>query len=127
MLTLLKGSSVAAAGGVEDSVLTDTFLASRSFPFCSCWVEMRDSRVVDRLTIGTGCDSELPEVPLADCLVLPSFWGANWLSAGVCIGGGIFHAAMAAILEETKRLAGKSQQPEGDDGWLCVSGGTAES
>lgn len=36
MLTLLKGSSVAAAGGVEDSVLTDIFLASRSLPFCSC-------------------------------------------------------------------------------------------
>lgn len=110
-LTLLKGSSVAAAGGVEDSVLTDTFLASRSLPFCSCWVEMRDSRVVDRFAMGNGCDSELPEVPLATCLVLPSLLGANWLSptsTGAGIGGGIFHAAMATMMEKTKRLAGKS-------------------
>jgi hypothetical protein len=69
---------------------------------------MRDSRVVDRLTIGTGCDSELPEVPLADCLVLPSFLGANWLSTDAGIGGGMFHAVMATVWEETKRRAGKS-------------------
>lgn len=83
---------------------------------------MRDSRVVDRLTIGTGCDSELPEVPLVECLVLPSFLGANWLSPSSTvagIGGGIFHAAMATTLGETRRLAGKSQQPEGGDG-QCV-------
>lgn len=77
---------------------------------------MRDMRVVDRLTMGTGCDSELPEVPLAESLVLPSFLGANWLSTDAGIGGGIFHAVMATILEETRHLTGKSQQPEGDEG-----------
>lgn len=34
--TLLNGSRAVAAGGVEDMVLTDTPLASFSFPFCSC-------------------------------------------------------------------------------------------
>ena len=94
-----RGSRAAGVGGVEDMVLIMTPLGSfsLSLPFCSCCVGARDSRFVDRRAgTGSGWDSELPEVPLAGFLVLPSFLEANWLSSTSTDdvnGGGIFHAA----------------------------------
>lgn len=79
-----------------------------------------------RAGTGSGRDSELPGVPLAGLLMLPSFVEAHWLSptsADDDNGGGIFHAVRPVRLGQAttrRRVAAARGEASGED--ACGSG-----